>query len=86
VLLGLFGTAIGALVGLAGCALLNSAHLAVPQGAQMFVMSDQLHLAIRAPLVIGSALFITLCTGAAALIPSFLAARLKPVTAMHHIG
>ena len=86
VLLGLIGTTIGALAGLGVCGLINSAHPAVPAAAQMFVMADQLHLAVQPGSVIRSALFITLCTGVAALIPSFLAARLKPVTAMHHLG
>ena len=36
--------------------------------------------------VMGAVTFITLCTTAISLVPSFLAARMKPVTAMHHIG
>lgn len=84
--LGLLGTLAGAAAGLAVCAALNAAHVELPLAAKLFVMSDTLHLVVKPLSVVGSILLLTGCTTAISLIPSFLAARLKPVTAMHHIG
>jgi ABC-type antimicrobial peptide transport system permease subunit len=84
--LGLLGTLTGAAVGTAVCLGLNAADVKVPPGVQFFTMSDTLHLAVNAGAVAGSIVFITACTTLVALIPSYLAARMKPVTAMHHIG
>ncbi|XXF76049.1 FtsX-like permease family protein [Myxococcaceae bacterium GXIMD 01537] len=84
--LGLVGTTSGAALGTLGCMLLNAAHVTVPVGVQLFTMSDTLHLAVSPGAMVGSILFITGCTTAISIIPSFLAARMKPVTAMHHIG
>ncbi len=77
---------IGAAVGLAICAALNSAQITAPTAAQIFLMREQLHLSVRPGTLIGSVLLITACTSLIALVPSFLAARLQPVTAMHRVG
>lgn len=76
----------GAVIGLLLCAIINANHVRVPVGVQLFLMSSQLHLAIR-PLaaLVGMAVIVT-CTTGVSLIPSFLAARLKPVTAMSQVG
>jgi ABC-type lipoprotein release transport system permease subunit len=84
--LGLLGTAAGAVLGLVVAAALNAAHLKVPVAVQLFVMSDTLHLSAQAVAVLGSIALITACTTLVSLLPSFLAARMKPVTAMHHVG
>jgi ABC-type antimicrobial peptide transport system permease subunit len=84
--LGLFSTVIGAVLGMAICALLNAAQISVPLGVQLFLMNDTLSLIADPAKIVGAVLFITFCTTAIALIPSFLAARLKPITAMHYIG
>ncbi|MCP3163893.1 ABC transporter permease [Myxococcus qinghaiensis] len=84
--LGALGTLAGALIGLAVCLGVDSAHVGVPEAVAMFIMSDRLHLVVNAGSVVGAMVFITTCTTLISLIPSFLAARLKPVTAMHHIG
>lgn len=84
--LGLLGTLAGALIGLAVCLSINAADVSVPEVVAVFIMSEKLHLAVNPGSVVGAMLFITACTTAISLIPSFLAARLKPVTAMHHIG
>jgi ABC-type lipoprotein release transport system permease subunit len=84
--LGLLGTLAGALVGLAVCLSINASDVSVPEVVAVFIMSEKLHLAVNPGSVVGAMLFITTCTTAISLIPSFLAARLKPVTAMHHIG
>jgi ABC-type lipoprotein release transport system permease subunit len=84
--LGLLGTLTGALVGMGVCFAMNAANLSVPQVVQIFTMSEKLRLVVSAGSVVKAVAFITLCTTATALFPSFLAARLKPITAMHHIG
>jgi len=68
------------------CGLLNAAHIAVPIGVQLFLMNDTLILLADPAKILGAVLFITFCTTAIALFPSFLAARLKPISAMHYIG
>jgi putative ABC transport system permease protein len=85
-LLGAAGTASGALGGAGVAALLNAAEIAVPEGVQMFLMSPQLGLSVHAGEVLRGALGITVATALAALYPAIRAARLRPVTAMHHIG
>ncbi len=84
--LGLVSTSVGALLGVMICTLLNAAHIAVPIGVQLFLMNDTLTLLADPAKIIGAVLFITFCTTGIALFPSFLAARLKPISAMHYIG
>ncbi|MFP2907019.1 ABC transporter permease [Pyxidicoccus sp. 3LFB2] len=84
--LGFLGTLAGAAVGLAVCLGVNAAGVSVPEVVAVFIMSEKLNLSVNTGSVVGAMLFITACTTAISLIPSFLAARLKPVTAMHHIG
>jgi len=85
-LLGLFGTILGAVGGTLIAAGVNAAHVAVPLPVQLFLMSDHLKLAVHPPLVFGAIFLITLVTSLAALYPSLRAARLRPVTAMQHFG
>jgi ABC-type lipoprotein release transport system permease subunit len=84
--LGLAGTSLGALLGTLAAAFLNSLHLAVPTGAAIFLMSSTLKFAFDPARILGGAAVITACTTLIALIPSFKAARMKPVTAMSHLG
>ena len=85
-LLGLLGT----LAGAAGAWLVawgvNAAKLVVPEAVQMFLMQRHLRLDVSAGAVLQAVLWLTLITTLFALYPAFRAARLKPVTAMHHIG
>jgi ABC-type lipoprotein release transport system permease subunit len=85
-LLGLAGTACGALLGVALAAAVNAAHLAVPESVQMFLMQQHLTMTVLGWTVVGRALFILAVTTGAAVAPALHAARLKPITAMHHIG
>jgi ABC-type lipoprotein release transport system permease subunit len=85
-LLGLSGAVAGALVGVAAAAAVNAARLAVPESVQMFLMQQHLTMAIVTRAVVGDVLFVVAVTTAASLFPALHAARLKPVTAMHHIG
>ncbi|MGA9521950.1 MAG: FtsX-like permease family protein [Myxococcaceae bacterium] len=84
--LGLMGTLAGVIVGLAACFGVNAAAISVPLGVQMFVMSDTLKLAASPGGIVFAVLLITGSTTFISLFPSFLAARMKPITAMHHIG
>jgi putative ABC transport system permease protein len=85
-LLGLAGTAAGALAGVAVAAGLNAARIAVPESVQMFLMQQRLWLAVSPAAVVRYAAGIAAVTTIAALYPAWYAAKLKPVTAMHHIG
>jgi ABC-type lipoprotein release transport system permease subunit len=53
---------------------------------QLFLMSDQLHLAIDVSALAKSVFMITAITTLAALYPAYRAARLPPVSAMSHFG
>ena len=85
-MLGLFGTIVGALAGTVVAAALNNAHLAVAPGLQFILMSDHLRLAVHTPNVLFAIVFITVVTGVAALFPSRRASKLEPVVAMSHFG
>jgi putative ABC transport system permease protein len=85
-MLGLFGTIVGAVAGALIGTSIDRAHLPVAQGLQFILMSDHLHLAVHAPNVLVAIVFITCVTGAAALYPSRRASRLEPVVAMSHFG
>ncbi len=84
--LGTMGTAAGACLGCLGALFLDVLRLPVPEGAQFFTMSSTLRFELEPARVIGGALVITLCCTLISLIPSFRAARMKPVTAMSQIG
>ena len=85
-LLGVLGTAAGAFLGCLISLGLNALHIPVPEGAQFFTMSTTLRFAMEPARVFGGAFVITLCCTLVSLIPSFRAARMKPVTAMSHVG
>lgn len=85
-LLGLGGAAAGAL----GAALLagglNLAALHVPESMQVFLAQEHLVFLLQPGAMLFDVLFLAAVTVAAAFWPARRAARLKPVTAMHHIG
>lgn len=85
-MLGAAGAAAGSLVGAAVAAAVNGAHVTVPESMQMFLMQQHLTLAVDGRGVLARAVFVVLVTTLAALAPAFSAARLKPITAIHHIG
>ena len=85
-LLGLAGTVGGALVGVALAVAIDLSHLPVPDSMQMFLMQQHLTMTVVGRAVVVRALFILLVTVLAALLPALRAARLRPITAIHHIG
>jgi ABC-type antimicrobial peptide transport system permease subunit len=84
--LGVIGTAVGALLGSLLALFLDSLHLPVPSGAEFFIMSSTFHFALDPARILSGAAVITLCCTLISLIPSFRAARMKPITAMSHVG
>lgn len=84
--LGIMGTAAGAALGCLVALGFNAMHIPVPEGAQFFTMSTTLRFALEPGRILGGAMVITFCCTAISLIPSFRAARMKPVTALSHLG
>jgi ABC-type lipoprotein release transport system permease subunit len=85
-LLGLAGCATGALGATALATALNAAAIPVPEAVQLFLSQEHLTFALKAGAAVSDVLLLTLVTVAASLAPALRAARLKPITAMHHIG
>ncbi len=85
-LLGLVGTAAGALVatGIAGA--LNAAAIALPESVQIFLAQERLHFLLEPRAILSRILLLAAITVAASIFPARRAARLMPVTAMHHVG
>jgi ABC-type lipoprotein release transport system permease subunit len=84
--LGAMGTAAGALLGCLIALGLDALQIPVPEGAQFFTMSTHLRFALEPARIFGGAAVITLCCTLISLIPSFRAARMRPVTAITHLG
>lgn len=84
--LSIASTLLGAALGLLACAALNAAHIQAPLAMQIFLMREEVRLLVRPGAVVGAIALIAGCTTFIALFPSFLAARLQPVTAMHRVG
>ncbi len=84
--LGAMGTATGALLGSLLAVILDTLHFPMPPGAEMFLMSTTFHFALDPIRILGGASIITLCCTLVSLIPSFKAARMRPITAMSRVG
>lgn len=84
--LGVLGTSAGAILGALICLIMNSLHVSIPEGAQFFLMATTLHASVEPVRILLGMVVINLCTTLVSLIPSTHAARLKPVTAMSHLG
>ncbi len=85
-LLGFMGTVGGGLLGVLGSLALTGARIALPPSWQFVFFSERLVVSPTAWWVLFSVGFITAAITAISIIPSFLAARLKPITAMSHVG
>jgi putative ABC transport system permease protein len=85
-LLGLLGALSGAVLGAAAAAALNAASIELPETMQYFLLQRNLHLALHPGQVAAYVGFVTALTTVAAIWPSAYAARMRPVTAMHHVG
>jgi putative ABC transport system permease protein len=67
-------------------ALINRSRIVVPETMQLFLMQQHLTLAADGRWALQASLLLSAVTALASLLPAIWAARLKPVTAMHHIG
>ncbi len=85
-LLGLAGALLGAALGAVVGAGINAASIELPETMQYFLLQRNLHLAIHPGQVAVYVAFVTALTTVAAIWPSAYAARMRPVTAMHHAG
>jgi ABC-type lipoprotein release transport system permease subunit len=85
-LLGLVGTTAGALVATGIAAAINAAGIALPESAQIFLAQDRLTFLLLPKAILSDVLLLAAITVAASVFPARRAARLKPVTAMHHVG
>lgn len=86
-ILGLAASTFGALLG-AGIAMgIDAMHITIgSDAARMILLSDIIHVAAQPGHVIGAIVVFTLVTGLSALYPAFRAARMRPVTAIHHVN
>ena len=85
-MLSLVCTVVGALAAQGLAALINGAAIVLPPAVQIFLAMEHLHLAVNPVWVALYVVAISTLTVLASLIPAFRAARLRPITAMHHIG
>jgi len=81
-LLGLMGTAAGALGASAVAGVVNAAAIALPEAVQVFLSQEKLHFLLQPSTIVGDVILLALVTVIASVFP----ARLKPITAMHQIG
>jgi ABC-type lipoprotein release transport system permease subunit len=86
VMLGVVGTASGALIGAAIGGVVNALAIKVPIGVQLFLMSDQVRIAVHPSALVSAVILLTAVSAVAAIYPSLRAARLRPVAAMSHFG
>jgi ABC-type lipoprotein release transport system permease subunit len=84
--LGALSTLLGATIGIVIALSLNFAQIHIPVGAQYILLSNTLKFSIDPIRILIGILAITGCTTLISIIPSAQAARLKPITAMQHIG
>ncbi len=85
-LLAVLSTGAGAALGVGLSLALNAAAISLPVGVQFVLLSDTLLVIPTVQWVLSVVVFITVVVTAISVIPSFIAARLKPVTAMQHAG
>lgn len=86
-LLGLFATTGGALLGALLAFALDAMAIPVPiEALKAILLSDTLQLSVRMSTLLASVVFLTVCTGAAALWPSMRAARLRPIIALGYVS
>jgi ABC-type lipoprotein release transport system permease subunit len=85
-LLALAGTAAGALVAVGVALGLNAAANALPEAVQVFLAQERLTFLLLPRSILQDVLFLAAVTVAASWFPARRAARLRPVTAMHHVG
>jgi ABC-type lipoprotein release transport system permease subunit len=85
-LLGLTGCAAGALAAAGIAAGVNAIGIRIPESAQIFLAQEQLRFLLQPRAILSDVLLLSVITVLASILPARRAARLRPVTAMHHVG
>jgi ABC-type lipoprotein release transport system permease subunit len=85
-LLAVTGTVLGALVACLVGVGVNALGIALPEAAQVFLAQDRLTFLLDPGVIAADVVFLAGVTIAASILPARRAARLEPITAMHHIG
>lgn len=86
-LLGFTASVVGGGVGALLSWGIDSMQLLLPSdAARTVLMSDTLHLSVRPAQIVRAVVTFTLVTGLASLVPASRAARMKPVSAIQHVG
>jgi putative ABC transport system permease protein len=85
-LLGVAGTVAGAAAACLLGAGVNAIGIRLPEAAQVFLAQERLHFLLDPRAILSDVAFLAAITIAASLLPARRAARLAPITAMHHIG
>lgn len=86
-LLGALASGVGGVTAWIIGASVNAAGVQIPvQAFQVVLMSDRLYFAVGAGDVLSTVMGVTFITALAALQPAWRAARMRPITAIHHIG
>ena len=79
-------TAAGVGLGAAGSQLINALNIPVSTGFQIFLMSDTLKLVLDMDSIASALFWIPVAITTFSLFPALRGARLKPITAIHHVG
>jgi putative ABC transport system permease protein len=85
-LLSVVGTATGGLVAAGIAAGVNAIGIRLPEAAQVFLAQERLTFLLDASAIALTAAVLAAITMVASLLPAWRAARLQPITAMHHVG
>jgi ABC-type lipoprotein release transport system permease subunit len=85
-LLALLGTSAGAVLGVLLGVGLTAARIHVPDAMQIFLVQERLAFVLDPGAIVRYVVVLTVLVVLASLLPARRAARLRPVTAMHHIG
>ncbi len=85
-LLAFLGVGAGALAAAGIAALVNAAGITLPEAVQVFLAQERLHFLLDPGTIVSDAAILAAVTVLASIFPARRAARLRPVTAMHHVG
>jgi ABC-type lipoprotein release transport system permease subunit len=87
VLIGVFSAVAGALLAVGLGLVVNALQLTPSSAVQVFLgMGDHLQLEWRTASIVHPVELIIVCCSLVSIFPSYLASRLRPITAIHHIG
>ena len=84
--LSFLATVVGIAVGVTISWILNAWNIHVSTGFQLFLMRDTLRLVVAPASLVKAAAIIVGVTTLFALYPAYRAARMRPITAIHHVG